>query len=324
MADVIEPCSNTSRLEVITDVTMIRSSMAPRCGAELYTHHVKCNQRVVQKRKRQEGCVRSARTQMGRFPPRARDRARPVWGRSLNETLTFMLFSRLRVFLWLSPPPCMWVTLREKTFNHCSTSNSPLPSGTPACNKWEGRKKKKKSKTAHRAGQWKSFPLDFFRWWAKPRYSRNPITSTKQCLQQGINPTVHSPLFEPRGGRREWLEWSGETCTKPRLPLPRHFTAPGDVCGQMSLSFQSSHLEMTEWDGMIVKLKILAGAESFFIVSNEWINDKLGKFRGKYWIQNKKKKSTYQHVCAVKSWPQLILKYHTGNLFFLLAASGSR
>lgn len=142
MADVIEPCSNTSRLEVITDVTMIRSSMAPRCGTELYTHHVKCNQRVIQKRKRQEGCVRSARTQMGRFPAQAQDRARPVWGRSLNETLTFMLFSHLRVFLWLSPPPCMWVTLREKTFNHCSTSNSPLPSGTPACNEWEGSKKK--------------------------------------------------------------------------------------------------------------------------------------------------------------------------------------
>lgn len=37
----------------------------------------------------------------------------------------------------------MWVTLREKTFNHCSTSNSPLPSGIPACNKWAGSKKKK-------------------------------------------------------------------------------------------------------------------------------------------------------------------------------------
>lgn len=58
---------------------------------------------------------------------------------------------------------------------------------------------------------------------------------------------------------------------------------------------------MTEWDGMMVKLKILTGAESFFIVGNEWIYVKLGKFRGKYCIQNIKNMSTCHQVCAVKS-----------------------
>lgn len=43
MADVIEACSNTSRLEVIADVTMIRLSMPPCRGTALYTHHVTCN-----------------------------------------------------------------------------------------------------------------------------------------------------------------------------------------------------------------------------------------------------------------------------------------
>lgn len=59
----------------------------------------------------------------------------------------------------------IWVTLREKTFNHCSTSNSPEPSGTPSCNKGEGGEGVEtagwKITIAHRAGQWKSFPLDF-------------------------------------------------------------------------------------------------------------------------------------------------------------------
>lgn len=37
IADVIEACSNTSRLEVITDVTVIRSSMPPCPGTLLYS-----------------------------------------------------------------------------------------------------------------------------------------------------------------------------------------------------------------------------------------------------------------------------------------------
>lgn len=40
MADVIEACSDTSRLEVITDVTVIRSSLPPRPGAVLHSQHV--------------------------------------------------------------------------------------------------------------------------------------------------------------------------------------------------------------------------------------------------------------------------------------------
>lgn len=32
IADVIEPCSDTSRLEVVADVTMIRLSKVPFCG----------------------------------------------------------------------------------------------------------------------------------------------------------------------------------------------------------------------------------------------------------------------------------------------------
>lgn len=30
----------------------------------------------------------------------------------------------------------------------------------------------------------------------------NPITGTEQCLQQGINPTAHSPCSNPGGQRR--------------------------------------------------------------------------------------------------------------------------
>lgn len=40
MAGVLEACSNTSRLEVITDVTVIRSSLPPRPGTLLYSQHV--------------------------------------------------------------------------------------------------------------------------------------------------------------------------------------------------------------------------------------------------------------------------------------------
>lgn len=39
IAQVIERCSNASRLEVIVDVTMIRLWMLPVCGTVLYTHH---------------------------------------------------------------------------------------------------------------------------------------------------------------------------------------------------------------------------------------------------------------------------------------------
>lgn len=40
IADVIEACSNTSRLEVITDVTVIRSSLPPCPGTALYSQRV--------------------------------------------------------------------------------------------------------------------------------------------------------------------------------------------------------------------------------------------------------------------------------------------
>lgn len=39
MADVMEACSNTSGLEVITDVAAIRSSPPPRPGTPLYSQH---------------------------------------------------------------------------------------------------------------------------------------------------------------------------------------------------------------------------------------------------------------------------------------------
>lgn len=90
----------------------------------------------------------------------------------------------------------IWVTLREKTFNHCSTSNSPEPSGTPSCNKGEGGRglKPQVGKSPLPIG------LDsgsHFHWifclWGKASYYTNPITGAKQCLQLGINPTVHSP-----------------------------------------------------------------------------------------------------------------------------------
>lgn len=40
IAEVMEACSNTSRLEVITDVTVIRSSLPPRPGTLLHGQHV--------------------------------------------------------------------------------------------------------------------------------------------------------------------------------------------------------------------------------------------------------------------------------------------
>lgn len=44
VADVIQPCSNTSHLEVIADVTMIRSSMPFDGGRVLNIHPVTHNQ----------------------------------------------------------------------------------------------------------------------------------------------------------------------------------------------------------------------------------------------------------------------------------------
>lgn len=217
MADVIEPCSNTSRLEVITDVTMIRSSMAPCCGAELYTHHVKCNQRVIQKRKRQEGCVRSAGTQMGRFPPH---RARPVWGRSLNETLTFMLFSRLHVFLWLSPPPCMWVTLREKTFNHCSTSNHLCPLGhQPATNGRVVRKKKSKLPIGPDSGS--HFHCIFFAGGGRLATAETQSLALSSAYSKALTPLSTLHYLSP--GEAGGSDWSGVE----RAALNLDFLFPG-------------------------------------------------------------------------------------------------
>lgn len=62
MADVIEACSNTSRLEVIADVTMIRLSMPPCCGTVLYTHHVTYNHRLLQGERGRDGAIGSVRT----------------------------------------------------------------------------------------------------------------------------------------------------------------------------------------------------------------------------------------------------------------------
>lgn len=151
----------------------------------------------------------------------------------------------------------MWVTLRRKTFNHGSTSNSPPPPGEeepkPAT---DGRPGIIKIIVAHRAGQWKSFPLDLFfppSWWVRPCCSRNPITGT-QCLQPGINPTVHSPCLSPgEAGGSDWSGWSG---VERASLLPHFFLAAaallqGNITGQMC--FQWSHLEMTVWDRMMVR-----------------------------------------------------------------------
>lgn len=47
IADVIEHCSNTSHLEVIADVTMIRLLMPLFSGTVLYTHHVTHTHRLL-------------------------------------------------------------------------------------------------------------------------------------------------------------------------------------------------------------------------------------------------------------------------------------
>lgn len=98
----------------------------------------------------------------------------------------------------------IWVTLREEAFNHGSTSGPPLtPSGASTANHCD---RSRKFTPPAGAGQWKSFSLDL-----KKKIgcvgvvscrSPNPITSTEQCLQQGINPTARSPCSKPGRQRR--------------------------------------------------------------------------------------------------------------------------
>lgn len=131
-----------------------------------------------------------------------------------------------------------------------STSPPPCGNTKPATNEGAG----KKIITAHRAGQWKSFPLDFFFSFFLPSCSRNPITGT-QCLQRGINPTVRSPCLSPGEARgtvwSDWSDWSGvqRASLQPRSLLAAASLLQGNISGQVSL--QWSHLEMTVWDGMM-------------------------------------------------------------------------
>lgn len=66
MADVIEACSNTSRLEVIADVTMIRSSTPPRCWRWAFIVSGTITRYDTGKRRKCR--VGSAGTQTGWFP----------------------------------------------------------------------------------------------------------------------------------------------------------------------------------------------------------------------------------------------------------------
>lgn len=113
----------------------------------------------------------------------------------------------------------IWVTLREEAFNHGSTSGPPphplgLQPPTTAIRAGNSRRLQGPDSGSH-------FHWIFLKkigWGGGSCHSPNPITSSEQCLQQGINPSARSPCSKP--GRQR----SGET--ESRFPLPlHHFTS---------------------------------------------------------------------------------------------------
>lgn len=120
----------------------------------------------------------------------------------------------------------MWVTLRRETFNHGSTSNSPPPAGNtkPATDGRGGIKKK--IITAHRAGQWKSFPLDFFFFFAGGWSLAVAETQSlaRSAYSEALTPLSTLHVWAP--GRREGVtgvtgvKWREPHCSHtPSLPL---------------------------------------------------------------------------------------------------------
>lgn len=150
--------------------------------------------------------------------------------------------SHLRVFLWLSPPPVFRSPRGKKLLIIVPHQIHLCPVGHRAATKGRGVETGGwKIIVAHRAGQWKSFPLDFFAGGGRLASTQTQSLLLSSAYSEALTPL--STLHIKASGRQERVEWSWARRVGINLDFLLLGTqlALGNISGQV-FSFKVSYL----------------------------------------------------------------------------------